>query len=40
LVQVFAADRRISPAAKFVGETFTEIAADLVERRIWAGYML
>ncbi|MFQ6576437.1 LysR family transcriptional regulator [Pseudomonas sp. UM16] len=40
LVQVFPADRRISPAAKFVGETFTQIAADLVERRIWAGYML
>ncbi|MNE81685.1 hypothetical protein D3C80_1783530 [compost metagenome] len=40
LVQVFPADRRVSPAAKFVGQAFTEIAADLVERHIWAGHML
>ncbi|NER64789.1 LysR family transcriptional regulator [Pseudomonas sp. MAFF212427] len=40
LVQVFPADRRVSPAARFVADTFIEIAADLVERKIWAGHML
>ncbi|MGE7966520.1 LysR family transcriptional regulator [Pseudomonas sp. NPDC089918] len=40
LVQVFAANRRVSPAAKFVAEVFIEIAAGLVERKIWAGHML
>ena len=40
LVQVFPADRRVSPAAKFVGDAFIEIAADLVSREIWAGHML
>ena len=40
LVQVFPADRRVSPAAPYVAEAFIEIAADLVERRIWAGHML
>jgi len=40
LVQVFPADRRVAPAARFVAEAFIEIAADLVERRIWAGHML
>jgi hypothetical protein len=40
LVQVFAADRRVSPAAKFVGDAFIEIADDLVSREIWAGHML
>ncbi|NBA97448.1 LysR family transcriptional regulator [Pseudomonas sp. R5(2019)] len=40
LVQVFAANRRVSPAAKFVADAFIEIAADLVERKIWAGHML
>ncbi len=40
LVLVYPADRRVSPAAKFVGESFTEIIADLVERNIWAGHML
>lgn len=40
LVLVFPADRRVSPAAKFVGEAFIEIAADLVNRKIWAGHLL
>lgn len=40
LVQVFPADRRVSHAAKFVAQTFIEIAADLVERKIWVGHML
>lgn len=40
LVQVFPADRRVSPAAKWVGDTFIEIAADLVSRNMWAGHML
>jgi hypothetical protein len=40
LVLVFPADRRVSPAAKFVGDAFIEIAADLVNRKIWAGHLL
>lgn len=40
LVRVYPADRRMSPAAKFVGDAFVEIAADLVGRGIWAGHML
>ncbi len=40
LVEVFPADRRVSPAAKFVGEAFIEIATGLVNRNIWAGHML
>ncbi|MFZ6044589.1 LysR family transcriptional regulator [Pseudomonas sp. CR3202] len=40
LVLVYPADRRVSPAARFVGESFIEIIADLVERNIWAGHML
>lgn len=40
LVLVFPADRRVSPAAKYVGNALTEIAADLVSRNIWAGHML
>jgi hypothetical protein len=37
LVQVFPADMRVKPATKFFGEAFIEIAADLVNRKIWAG---
>jgi len=40
LVLVYPADRRVSPAAKFVGEAFIEIASDLVNRNIWTGHML
>ncbi|MEE1864900.1 MULTISPECIES: LysR substrate-binding domain-containing protein [Pseudomonas] len=40
LVLVFPADRRVSPAAKYVGEAFIATASDLVERKIWAGHML
>ena len=40
LVLVFPADRRVSPAAKYVGEAFIDTASDLVERKIWAGHML
>jgi DNA-binding transcriptional LysR family regulator len=40
LVLVYPADRRVSLAAKFVGEAFVEITADLVARKIWAGHML
>ena len=40
LVLVFPADRRVSPAAKYVGNALTEIAADLVSRNIWVGHML
>lgn len=40
LVLVFPADRRVSPAAKYVGEAFIGTASDLVECKIWAGHML
>jgi DNA-binding transcriptional LysR family regulator len=40
LVLAYPADRPVSPAARFVGETFTEIAADLVGRNVWSGHML
>ena len=40
LVLVFPAERRVTPAARFVGEAFVEVARGLVERGIWAGHML
>ena len=40
LALVYSADRAISPAARFVGECFTEIAGDLVTRGIWSGRLL
>lgn len=40
LVLVYPADRKISPAAKFVGESLIEIATELVEQNVWAGHML
>jgi LysR family transcriptional regulator, nitrogen assimilation regulatory protein len=40
LVLAYPADRSVSPAARFVGDTFTEIAADLVARNIWVGHMI
>lgn len=40
LVMVSPADRRVSPAARYVGETFVELASELVEQGIWAGHML
>lgn len=40
LVQVFAANRRVTPSAKFVAQAFIDIAADLVNRGIWTGDML
>lgn len=40
LVMVYPADRAVSPAARFVGQTFTEIATDLVARDIWGGHMV
>lgn len=40
LVLAYPADRPISAAARFVGETFVAIATDLVERGVWAGHML
>jgi LysR family transcriptional regulator, nitrogen assimilation regulatory protein len=39
LVLAYPADRPISPAARFVGETFTSIAADLVKQNVWVGHM-
>lgn len=40
LVIAYPSDRAISPAARYLGETVTAIAADLVARGIWAGRML
>lgn len=40
LVIAYPADRPVSPAAKFVGATFTSIATDLVKRNVWVGHML
>lgn len=40
LVIAYPADRPVSPAAKFVGQIFVEIAKDLVSRKIWVGKML
>jgi DNA-binding transcriptional LysR family regulator len=40
LVLTYSADRPITPAARFVGQTFSEITTDLVKRRIWIGRML
>lgn len=40
LVLVYPADRHVSLATRYVGETFVEIASELVEQEIWAGYML
>ncbi|MCY1449244.1 LysR substrate binding domain protein [compost metagenome] len=40
LVLVSPADRHVSPATRYVGETFVEIASELVGEGIWAGHML
>lgn len=40
LVIAYPSDRAISPAARFLGETVRAVAAELVERGIWAGRML
>ena len=40
LVLAYPADRPISPAARFVGEAFTEIATNLVNKGLWVGHML
>lgn len=40
LVIAYPSDRAISPAARYLGEAVTEVAADLVARGIWAGRML
>lgn len=40
VVMAYPADRPVTPAARYAGEAFTRIAADLVERGVWAGRML
>jgi LysR family transcriptional regulator, nitrogen assimilation regulatory protein len=40
LVLAYPADRPVSPAAQFVGESIVRIAADLVNRKRWAGQMV
>lgn len=40
LAIITSADRPVSPAARFVGQRFVDIAADLVQRKIWAGRLI
>lgn len=40
LAVVHSADRPVSRAARFVGERFVAIAADLVERSVWRGRLV
>jgi DNA-binding transcriptional LysR family regulator len=40
LVLAYPSDRPVSPAARFVGDTFMAIAADLVRRKVWVGHLL
>ncbi|HEX9469896.1 MAG TPA: LysR substrate-binding domain-containing protein [Bradyrhizobium sp.] len=40
LALIYPSERPVSPAARFVGEAFAGIAADLVEERIWLGELL
>lgn len=40
VVMVFPADRHVSPATRYVGDTFVELATGLVNQGIWAGHML
>lgn len=39
LVVAFASDGRINAAARYIGDSFVEIARDLVNRGVWSGYM-
>lgn len=36
----YPADRPVTPAARFAGDAFARIAADLVDQGIWAGTMI
>lgn len=40
LVMVTPADRKVSQATRYVGDTFVELASELVGQGIWAGHML
>lgn len=40
LVMVSPVDRKVSQATRYVGETFVDLASELVEKGIWAGHML
>lgn len=40
LVVCYSADRPVSPAARYVGNTFIEIATELVNAGVWGGQML
>ncbi|MFF5864380.1 LysR family transcriptional regulator [Pseudomonas sp. NPDC012596] len=40
VVMVSPADRKVSQATRYVGETFVDLASRLVEQGIWAGHML
>lgn len=40
LVMVSRVDSHVSPAARYVGDTFVTLASELVEQGVWAGHML
>jgi DNA-binding transcriptional LysR family regulator len=40
LVLAYSADRPMSPAARFAAQALTEIAADLVKKKVWMGHMV
>jgi len=40
VVLAYSADRPVTPAARFVGDTFRAVAADLVKRKIWSGQLI
>jgi LysR family nitrogen assimilation transcriptional regulator len=40
IVLAYAADRPVTPAARFVARTFAEIASDMISRGVFAGKML
>ncbi|MBB6122985.1 LysR family transcriptional regulator [Sphingobium subterraneum] len=40
VVMTYPADRPVSPATRYVGETFATIAAELIEQGVWAGHLI
>lgn len=40
LVVAFASDGRINAAARYIGNSFVDIARDLVNSGVWSGYMI
>lgn len=40
LVKIYPAERHVSPATRYVGDAFVELASEMVAQGIWTGYML